>query len=415
MNPPALSRRAALAIFLCFAAAYVMSYAMRSVNAVLGPVLMQEFSLSSRDLGLLSAMYFLSFASVQLPLGIWLDRYGARRVEAGLLLFAVAGALLYACAQNFWQLCLGRAMIGLGVSSCLMAAYKAYRQWYPRQQQSRLAACMMVAGTAGALSVSSPVAYALPVFGWRPLFWLAALIFIALAILIFFALAPVERRFEAPPQAVASAGAGGYGALFSDPFFWRYGMLALLNQAVFVAWQTLWTGPWLQEVLAFSSLQSGVILFYFNLALLLGYLAFAWAAPRYIRSGHEHGAPAEWVIGGGFALCLLLQIGIAAFVAPSSWGLWLLLAFCASVASLPQTHLSLAYPAEMAGRVNSAFNLLVFVGVFCAQSLIGVLIDAFVAQGASRALAMRSALGVCILAQALSLLYFCCAKARAPR
>ena len=83
-------------LFLPFAAAYFLSYHFRTANAVIGPVLSDEMSLGAADLGLLTSAYFLAFGAAQLPLGMLLDRFGARRVESALLLIAAAGAAVFA-------------------------------------------------------------------------------------------------------------------------------------------------------------------------------------------------------------------------------------------------------------------------------------------------------------------------------
>src|SRR3990167_4396729 len=127
MEPsPFLGGARAVRVFLCFAGGYLLSYAFRSINAVIAPALIQDVGLSNADLGLLSSAYFVAFASLQLPLGIWLDKYGARKTEATLLLFAAAGAAVFAMSTSLAGLWLGRALIGAGVSACLMAPFKAY-------------------------------------------------------------------------------------------------------------------------------------------------------------------------------------------------------------------------------------------------------------------------------------------------
>ena len=77
---PLLPRRRAVAVFLAFAFAYFFSALVRAITATLSPTLVDEFSLSARDLGLLAGGYFLGFSLTQLPLGTWLDRHGPRRV-----------------------------------------------------------------------------------------------------------------------------------------------------------------------------------------------------------------------------------------------------------------------------------------------------------------------------------------------
>ena len=131
-----MSARLQLGLILPFAAAYFLSYFFRSANAVIGPELAGDLGLSAGDLGLLTSTYLLSFCLAQLPLGMLLDRCGARRVEAALLLVATAGAGMFALAEGLAGLATARAIIGLGVSACLMAAFKAFSQWYPPERQA---------------------------------------------------------------------------------------------------------------------------------------------------------------------------------------------------------------------------------------------------------------------------------------
>ena len=133
-------------LLLPFAAAYFLSYFFRSANAVIGPELARDLGLSAGDLGLLTSTYLLAFCLAQLPLGMLLDRFGARRVESALLLAAATGAALFALAEGMTGLAGARALIGLGVSACLMAAFKAFSQCYPPERQASLTGWMMTAG-----------------------------------------------------------------------------------------------------------------------------------------------------------------------------------------------------------------------------------------------------------------------------
>src|SRR5512134_2827170 len=141
-----LSPVVCLRIFIPFALGYFLSYLYRTVNAVLAPDLVRDIGLEPASLGLLTSAYFLAFAAAQLPLGILLDRYGPRRVEAGLLLFAAGGALLFGRAATLGELLLARALIGVGVAACLMAAFKAFTDWFPRELLPFVNGIQMVSG-----------------------------------------------------------------------------------------------------------------------------------------------------------------------------------------------------------------------------------------------------------------------------
>ncbi|UZN50000.1 MFS transporter [Cupriavidus cauae] len=465
MRPSSLLRRSEGAlVFACFAAAYVLSYALRTINAVIAPELIADMRLSNADLGLLSSAYFLAFAAMQLPVGQWLDRRGVRRVETVLLLIAAAGALVFALAGSAATLWLGRALIGAGVSACLMASYTAYRRWFPTARQSQLSVWMLVAGSGGALMTTLPVQAVLPWLGWRGVFLVMAGLLLVSALALYRGLARVERRSvrlargaergrtvadpadiaadiatasatvsatgsgagsatdgmtdgatnsvgsptngvdraTAAAKVPAATMAGGYRALLRHPAFVRVLPFGLLNQAGFMAVQTLWVGPWLVDVLGFGPDRTAQILFLFNIALLAGYLLLGWLAPRRARDPVESAR----LVMVGAGLTLVLQAAIVAWTAPAAWLLWPLLAMCASTLSLILSTLSLSFPAAVAGRANTTYNLLVFGGSFLIQWGLGVAIDLFRDAGLPQADAFRAALGGLLGLQLVGYLWY---------
>lgn len=402
-------------VFLCFAFAYFLSYAFRSINAVIAPSLLTDVGLSNADLGLLSAAYFLTFSVLQLPLGIWLDRYGARKTETALLLFAAAGAAIFATSSSLPGLWIGRALIGIGVSACLMAPFKAYRQWFAPERQSQLASWMLVAGTSGALAATIPVSIALPIIGWRGIFWIMSGMIAMAAAAIFFLLKKMESRDEESVKTSSHArrlSPAGYQTIFSNPYFRRVALLGMMNHGSFIALQTLWAGPWMMTVLGMSKEETAQILFVFNFCLMLAYLGLAWGTPRYLSHQGSQGWSVTRVITFGLAGAITTQIMIVVCPLPWTWILWIVLAVFVTVTTLVQTSVSLSFPPELAGRANSAFNLLLFIGAFVMQWGIGLLIDAFKMHGISSANAMRAAFAACIVCQIIGLMVFIVSKAQ---
>jgi predicted MFS family arabinose efflux permease len=398
---------AAVRVFLCFALGYLLSYALRSINAVIAPALLSDLHLSNADLGLLSSAYFIAFGCMQLPLGIWLDKYGPRRTESALLLCAAVGALVFASSSTLTGLWIGRALIGIGVSACLMAALKGYRQWFPLAQQGQLASWMLVAGTSGALSATVPVTLMLPAIGWRGIFYAIAALLVITSAAIFFLLRDAERTLS-PPSGAGAVSAGGYGQIFRSAYFWRLGVLGLFNCALFAALQTLWAGPWLTTVLGATPDQASSMLFAMNLVLMLGYLALGWAAPRLVTAGWS----THRIIALGIGGMALTQGAIALTSAPSAWMLWLVLVLFVPVSSLVQSGAGMAFPAVLAGRANSAYNLLLFLGAFSWQWGFGLLVDVIKSGGSAPADAFRIALGATLVIQLASLGYFVFSRAQ---
>jgi len=95
-----------------------------------------------------------------------------------------------------------------------------------------------------------------------------------------------------------------------------------------------------------------------------------------------------------------------------AWILWLLLAMCVPVTTLVQSNVGLAFPASLAGRANSAYNLQLFIGAFVTQWGIGVLIDALKAQGFSPVDAFRAALAIALVLQLAALVQFMASRAQ---
>ncbi len=405
-------------IFLFFAYGYVLSFALRVVNAIIGPPMMADLGLSNADLGLISAAYFITFACLQLPLGIWLDRYGPRRTESILLLFAALGCVLFAISQSFWGLWLARALIGVGVSACLMASLKAYRQWFPTDRQSQLANGMFVAGTIGALSATIPVVAIMPLVGWRGIFWImAGLILIAAALLLVF-LKPVEEAHKNDVAELADPHAGGYKRIFSDPYFRRISMMGAVCQGFFLAIQSLWAGLWMSQVLGMNKSQSGDTLFLINLALLASFLGLSYLAPRFIvvdgaSTLGKRKIKLSHAVAFGLSASLFFQLLIILLSGTWVWALWLLFAVCSTTGSLLQSHIGLTFPASLAGRANTAYNLLLFVSAFVVQWGIGIAIDQIRLVGFGAGPAMRLAFAIFWLVQVLVLCLFVRNKAQA--
>ncbi len=410
-----LQGRLALRVVLVFAAAYVLSYALRAINAVIAPELMADLQLNNADLGLLSSAYFFGFGAMQLPIGIWLDRYGSRRTEASLLMFAALGAAVFASSHTLASLWIGRALIGVGVSSCLMAAMKAYRSWYAPEKQSQLASWMLVFGTLGALSTTVPVAAVMPLIGWRGVFWLIAALLLLAALLVFFRLQAVERHMADAAPATNSEAGISYLQIFRDPYFRRMALLGAVHQGGFMAMQSLWAGPWMVRVLGLTTTETSQVLFAFNFFLMLSYLGLSWWAPRHVRYDGQAmpraGVPVLRAVTLGLTGSIAVQGLMILLPYGWSWLLWIVFAVFITVTTLAQTHVSLAYPPAQVGRANSAFNLTLFIGAFSVQWGIGLLVDAFRALGSNDPSALRMAFGVYLAMQLAALLVFIRGKA----
>jgi len=362
-----LAAKLMLVVFCPFAAGYFLSYFFRNVNAVISRELATEFALAPSDLGLLTAAYFLAFAAFQLPLGVLLDRYGPRRVLAVLYTIAGLGALVFGLAEGFAMLTLGRALIGLGVAGGLMGAIKAYTLWFAPARLATLTGLHIAIGGIGGLSATAPAEALLGPLGWRMLFYgLAALS--VLAALVIFAVVP-EKKLPGGGESLGRQ-AAAFRIVFASGTFWRIALPMVLTHAVYQALQGLWLAPWMYDVAGFDRPTVAQHLFYGAAACALGSVFFGAASDRLAQRGIPHLA----VYKAGMALTLAMFGLLAAGVTTGLAVTVSVYGFCSISAALAYALLTTRFAHEMAGRVNTAANLLMFAGSFACQWGIGAVL-----------------------------------------
>ena len=390
-----------LRVFVPFAAGYFLSYLYRVVNAVIATDLVGDLGIGPSALGLLTATYFISFASSQLPLGVLLDRFGPRRMEAFLLLFAGLGAYLFSRSGSLAGLVVARAFIGFGVSACLMAAFKAYTLWFPKEKWPLVNGFQMAAGGLGALAATAPVEAALQVTDWRGVFMVLAVLTLMVAVTVY-TVVP-----EKP-----SSGAGesfkhqlqGVRMVFASLEFWRAAPLTTMSQASFLSIQGLWAGPWLKDVAGLERMAVANVLLWIAVAMILGFILLGSLAERLSRSGVSVLATA--VTG----MILFMGIQVLVLVAPVRWAMsiWLLFGFFGTSGIIAYAALSQRFPVHLSGRVTTAVNLLVFIAAFMGQWAIGAIIGRWPVDASGRyALAgYRTGFFAMLAIQTITLIWF---------
>ena len=355
-------------IFIAFWAAYLLSYLFRTINAVISPELTRDLQLAPGALGLLTSIYFVAFAALQLPAGVLLDRYGPRRVEPVLLALGGTGALLFALAESTPGLVVARALIGAGVAVCLMAPLKAIAAWVPRERQAAAAGWVMTGGSVGALAAATPTEFALRYMHWRTLFFGLALLTFAVAAWIWLRVPDTAKPVEKPGLGKQWA---GVRKLFSHPRFWWIAPLAGCCTGSFFAVQGLWSVPWLTEVNGYDRDVAARHLFLMGTVMLAGYLALGLFATRIAR----YGLYPRHLFGLGFALNVVAFAAIDGQL-PGTYVWWALYGLGAATNVLAFTVLNVGFASEFAGRANTALNLLMFGGGFITQWGIGLVVDA---------------------------------------
>jgi len=387
-----------LRLFLPFAAGYLLSYLYRTSNAVIGPVLARDLSLPDHALGLLTSTYFLTFGAAQLPLGILLDRFGARRVESILLLVAAAGAVVFAMAGDLAGLAWGRALIGLGVSACLMAAFKAFNQSFPADRQASLIGWIMSAGGLGAVFAAQPLEAALGLAGWREVMVGLAVVTAAVSLVIWLV---VPEQGDPAHEAGLAEQMAGVRQVMTDRQFWRYAPMVTLSIGGFMAIQGLWVSRWLAEVEGLGRQEIAQQITLFGAAFLAGCLFMGFMTTPLIRRGISAARISNVVA----IVYVLVFAGINALAGHGQGWLWAMLAFVYPASNISYTIVAQSLPLALSGRANTALNLTAFIGAFGLQWGMGIAVDALRAVGCSAADAYRATFAIVLLLQVAAVLW----------
>jgi MFS family permease len=361
---PVEKRSLILRVFLPFVFGYYIAYLFRTINAVMAAPLATELGLGADDLGLLTSVYFLTFAAAQIPIGILLDRYGPRRVQSMLLVIAAAGSALFAVSDHFWMLMVGRALIGLGVASAMTAGLKALVLWFPGDRVSLLNGLMVMLGALGAVTATLPADLLLDWIGWRELFGLLAAVTAASAAIIYL-IVP-----EATPV-TSGAVSVGLRKVYADPRFWRVAPLSASCIGTAWALQGLWAAQWLKDVEGLD--RTGVVfhLFAMAVALSLGAILLGVAADRLRRRGVGPGV----LLGLVAALFIATQFALILRVPIPSYLLWAVVAAIGAATVLSFAILAEYFPKQLAGRANGALNLFHIAAAFAVQYATGVVLQ----------------------------------------
>lgn len=386
-------------LYSAFAAGYLLSYLFRTVNAVISPELTRELALEPGSLGLLTSAYFVAFAAMQVPVGMLLDRYGPRRVEPALLALASVGALVFAVADGLAGLTVGRAIIGAGVASCLMAPLKGIATWYPRERQASLSGWMMVAGGLGAIAATTPLEIALRFASWRE-------IFVALAAATFAVALWLWLRVPDTPKPLHATGFAaqwqGVTQVFRHPRFWWIAPLAGFGMGAFMAVQGLWAVPWMIQVEGMTRAVAAGYLLAMSAVILAGYLLLGLFATALNRQGVRP----RHLFAVGFTLNAVAFALIVARV-PGGIVWWSLYGLGAAANVLAFAVLNEGFPSELTGRSNTAANLVMFAGSFGAQWGIGLVVDALRAvSGADEATGLKFAFALVLVLELATLAWF---------
>ena len=172
----------AIAAFVIGTLFFLYAFVQRVSPSVMTTELMREFSVGASGIGLLSGMYFYTYAALQLPVGLLVDRYGARRLlvlSATLCTLACVG---FALSSSLWLASIFRALIGGLVAFAFVGTLAIAAEFFSRSRFAMLTGFLMATGMLGAIAGQAPLRYLVEIVGWRNCFYILAVAAALLAV-----------------------------------------------------------------------------------------------------------------------------------------------------------------------------------------------------------------------------------------
>ena len=355
-------------IMLVLCAGYTVSQFLRTSLGVLSPNLMHDFNINPNNMGLLGGVFFLSFAIFQIPAGILIDKYGPRKVMSSVIIFAVLGSIIFALSNSFYTLLIGRVLMGLGCSICLMGSLVLITRWTDSDQFSKLAGIILAVGGIGGLLATTPLSYFSELFGWRLSFWLATAVTFCVMLLYYFILE--DRKNELIlNRSNETISLKNLLFILKERNFKFMIPMSLMSYSSLVVILGLWGAPYLKDIHGLDTVERGKILMLMAISWNVG--SFVFGRLRSIFGNYKNVVifGATGVIILLFILSIITEINIIYL-----YILFCILGFFGAFSVALISHYQVLFDKEYMGRALSTANFFNFGGVFFVQWLTGKII-----------------------------------------
>ena len=358
-------------LIFSFGFGFLLSMFTRSASNVLKQPMQLDLGMGEEAISLaLGTSFFVAFAAMQLPVGVLLDRYDPRKVNASLMLVAALGAAIMGLSEDAFWLTVGRILMGCGFAAGMMGSLKVYSLWFPQDRLPTMNSIQFMIGVIGALSATKPTQMLLEYLDWRDFYML----FASLTVLAAIILVTVAPKHETPPSGETLKNQiGGIKRIYSDAHFWRIVPWIFLSVGVSQGLGTLYVLPYLTEVASFSRADAATSLMFVSGVTIINFALLGPLAEFMIRKGFDQMTLPVTGLMISMVLLGLLTIQVQTAVLP----IWMFWSMTVGVTTLVFASMTKSFPPDLMGRVYTAFNLLGFLFTAVVQWLIGRVLDLY--------------------------------------
>jgi sugar phosphate permease len=358
---------------------YLAGFYLRVSPAVMTTELMRDFGIGAGELGNFSAAYFYAYVLMQIPTGILVDTWGARKLLIGGSLAAAVGTLIFGATTNVALAWIGRAVVGGATAVGWVVTLKLATHWFPPQRFAMVTGVGLLMGNVGALFAQVPLRLLVERFGWRAVVVGSATVLLAVgaAAWAFVANDPADRGFSshAPSELQTKRHQRARDLLsgFSKIFGYRNTWLIFLAQGGIVgavlSFTGLWGPPYLRQRFNLSptsaaAVCSVMIVCWAGASPISGYLSDRFQRRKPIYFGGAAVAALGW------AMLFYVPLSLAAFVVVAA-----LTSIACGAVILGFAFAKESVPVRFLGTISGAINVGNMIGPTLLQPAIGWALD----------------------------------------
>ena len=349
---------------------YLYDYFVQVTPSVMQPALSDYFHLGLTDFSLMGACFLIPYAIMQIPAGLLLDRYGARRLLTLAALFSALALFLFASTHSF-TIALGcRATLGCAAAFSFICAIYLIANWFSHRWFAPLAGVVQTSACIGSLLGLAPIAYAMHHHAWQQVINGMAAFTLALSLLFWWIIEDTPHAQHPTPSKQQSAIKDSMATLKHIPQLWWIFAIDLLAWAPVSSIGALWGVPYLMEAKGVNAIQASHWCNAFWIGLAIGSIMIGGISEQLARRR----AP----IVCCFIIALISSLELAQAPTVSSLTIYLALfglGFSAATQTLTFSLLKDHAPPPVFGCLSGLNNMASILGGAGTQIAMGILIE----------------------------------------